>query len=72
MNFLPLAGFYFRNSAQIEALQAKLAEGSGGDRGHAILLAWIQTNLAIAQRIWPDHAPLISDLNSTLAEVIGK
>jgi len=70
MNYIAILAFYMRNQKQIQEIESKIKPGVEG--GHALLLAWISANLAIAQRMWPEYKDLLGDLNSTLTEVIGK
>jgi hypothetical protein len=67
MKYLELVGWYLRNQAQIAEL-----EGRAKAVDHTILLAWIETNLAIAQRAFPQYKAMLADLNATLAKVIGQ
>ncbi len=72
MNYFPLMGFYFRNQAQLKEIEAKLAGAVSIDGSNPLMLLWIQSNIAVAQREWPQYKDLLSDLNTTLAEVLVK
>lgn len=69
MQWAPLIGWYFRNQAQLAALETQASSATAGE--NPLLLEWIEANIAIAQRMWPAYANLLGDLNTTLKEVLG-